>query len=108
MSTINIKRGDTFPTITDTLLLDGNPFDLTAATVTLNFKSKDTPAVISFKKVATVVGTPTDGNVSYQVEADITQDVTSWDAEWEVTKGGLIMTFPSLDFHEVNIIPDLG
>lgn len=101
-----IKRHDTLPYIEATLLTDAGPFDLTDATVSLVVRMENAPAV-KFKKPAVVVD-PVEGKVRYEWEASDTDTEGLFNAEFEVTVGGKVWTFPTPGYIPVLVHPDLG
>ena len=106
MKIIYLKRGDTARKITDTLSLDGQPIDLTGATVVLVWA----PARLATqRKAATIVSDPTTGIVSYVPSADDVATAGVVRIEWEITFADQsVLTVPTLDEIILRILPDLG
>jgi len=103
MSKVTIKSNDTALNFTDTLLLNGQPFNLTGCTV--DFKMKGST---SFADSATVVSAA-DGTVSYQPGVSFPTTAGKYSQEWEVTDtNGKILTFPSDDYNQVVIIANIS
>src|SRR4029453_6104118 len=103
---IEIKQHVTSRLFTDTLVLDGNPINLSGATVSLLFKSNQTLAPT---RRAAPMGSPATGEVSYQpVAADVAYPGT-FNLEWEIVFADTKqLTVPSEDYIQLRINPDLG
>lgn len=98
-----IKKNDTAYTFTDTLLVDGSAYDLTGASILfLMRKGSET-----FSDTAAAVS-PTAGTVQYVLGAGFPTSVGKWRQEWQVTKAGKVLTFPSDSYNEISIIEDLN
>jgi hypothetical protein len=81
---------------------DGNPANLTGATVRLKAVNTETEAV----EVDTVasIHSNTGGVVRYQVMASEFDTVGLYQMEWEVTfPTGIVLTFPSEEFDYVKV-----
>ena len=101
-----IKQNDLLPVITDTLLYDdGDPIDLTAATV--NFHMRVPGGSVKVDAAATVVS-GTAGTVSYTWAAGDTDTVGEFDAEWEATIGGKTLTRPGSGYRRIRIDDDIA
>lgn len=86
---------------------DGNPVDLTGATV--RFIMRATDGTIKVDNAATIVGTPTAGRARYSWGATDTNTVGTFEAEFEVTFGdGTKQTFPNRGYIAVAVVEDLG
>jgi len=103
-----IKRGDRREPIERVLRgSDGNPVDLTGASV--RFIMKTLEGVVKVDAGATIVGTPSAGRVRYSWGATDTDTAGPFRAEFEVTFGdGTKQTFPNKDFIAVLVVEDLG
>ena len=103
-----IKKGDTTPAIASTLLdADGNPVNLTGATVRFIMRKKGASSA-KVNAAATVV-TPAAGTVSYSWQSADTDTASRYEAEWEVTfSGGAKQTFPNSSHLIVEVLRDLG
>ena len=112
MADFTIKRNDTRPVIAAQLTQDGNPYDLTGATVKFLMKlpASGSPKVDAS---ATIVNA-SNGDVEYAWIASDTDTEGEYDAEWEVTDGsGEVLTFPNghdtaPDYISVEVVEDLG
>lgn len=103
---ITIKQRDTARKISDTITVSGVPLNLAGATVVLVMKNAVGEAVT--RRNATVVSAAA-GTVEYQLVAGDTENVASFQIEWEVTvSGGGILTVPDSGYHWMDVIPDLG
>lgn len=108
MSDFEIKSGDTGPALIATLHDENHePVNLNGATVTMRMRSVNGgPLVID--SPATIVGSPLDGNVSYQWQAGDTDEVGNYEVEWDVLYlSGQSQTFPTEGYTTVTIIPSL-
>ena len=97
-------------TLVQEQLLDrlGVPVDLTGASVKYMLWFPGAAAAL-VNAAATIVGSATNGTVSFTPTA--THTAASGDAleEWQVTyAGGLIQTFPAVEKHKVRIRGDLA
>ena len=106
MKVVYLKRGDTARKITDTLSLDGQPLDLTGATVVIVWAA--TGAEVE-RKNASIENDPTLGQVSYTITADDVAAAGAVRIEWEITFADQsVLTVPTLDEIILRILPDLG
>ena len=104
MTTVNIKQNDTKGIFLDTLKVDGVPVDLTGTTVFFLLRK----VTVFVRQPATIVGTPTNGDVKYQPVAVDVEVPGKYEQEWEVDFGdGRTLTFPNGDYNIVNILDDL-
>ena len=103
---IEIKQHDNSRPFTDTLVLDGNPINLSGATVSLIFWSNQT--LLPTKRTATIVSAVT-GEVSYSpLAADVATPGT-YDLEWEIVfPDATQLTVPSSGYIELKVNRDLG
>src|SRR4029453_17012526 len=103
---IEIKQHVTSRLFTDTLVLDGNPINLSGATVSLLFHSNQT--LETTRRTATI-GSPATGAVSYHpVAADVAYPGT-FNLEWEIVfPDAKQLTVPSSDYIQLKVNPDLG
>lgn len=101
---VDIKRGDTARTLTDTLTIDGTAIDLTGATVVLVWDDGTTITRKSANIVSAVAGT-----VSYVLTSADTLTAKTVRLEWEVTfPTAAVLTIPSDGYIVLNILADLG
>jgi len=104
MSTINIKRHDTKGKFVDILKLDGNPINLSGATIKFVLKKPG----LSFKRTA-VITNAIGGAVEYQPVAEDVAQTGRYKQEWEVVFADTqILTVPNGTYNVVNILIDLG
>jgi len=108
---ISIKQHDTKGKFTDVLKIDGEPVDLTAATVSFMMKKTGfafkVPAVITFPDDQGDVTKR--GAVEYQPVPENVATKGKFKQEWEaVFNDGSILTFPNNGYNTVNILEDLG
>lgn len=112
MNTIRMKRRDTGPAFTATILdADGAPVNLTGAAA--RFKACDAKSRETVIDGAMTITNAAAGRVSYTWQAADTADARSLDVEVEVTFGdGEIQTAPNGNlqdrFLRVEIIEDVG
>jgi BppU N-terminal domain len=109
MSSITIKRYDTEGKFVDTLKVNGEPIDLTGASV--KFLMKRGTTLISHPATITQTAPPPDpsaGGVEYQpVLADVST-LGKYKHEWEITFGnGKVLTVPNDSYNFIKIIRDL-
>ncbi len=106
--THTIKQGDTLPVITATLTgADGNPIDLTGASVKFNMRRRSTPVIDH--GTCTIVGAATDGVVSYAWTAEDTANDGEYRAEFEITFGdNSILTVPNDSDITVTIVEQVA
>ena len=105
--TFYIKQNDTSPSMAATLK-DANDaaIDLTGATVRFHMRAVGASQV-TVDAAATLV-TPASGTVRYDWQADDTDTVGSYQAEFEVTYAdGSIETFPNDGYIRVEITDDI-
>lgn len=103
---VNIKLGDR--PLLESVLTDGegNPANLTGATVRL--KSVNTETNVLEVDVVASVHNATGGVVRYQTIATDFDAVGLYRMEWEVTfPTGVILTFPSEEFDYVKVNPGI-
>lgn len=105
METFYLKTGDTSPALIYTL--SPSSTDLTGATVRFNMRSH---SGVKISRAAAVVvtetGTPT---VRYNWQPSDTDTAGYYTAEFEVTwPGGIIETFPNVDYIRVTITEDIA
>src|SRR5688572_10606776 len=103
-----IKQGDRREPIERVLRgSDGNPVDLTGATV--RFIMRAIGGAMKVDQAASIVGTPTAGRARYSWGATDTDTVGTFEAEFEVTFGdGTKQTFPNRSYIPVAVVEDLG
>lgn len=109
MSTFVIKRGDTLPYITATLLEGVADVDLTGATVNFVMKRAATgcaPAIVLRKPV--LVLNALTGSVRYEWAAGDTAAAGQYRGEFEISIGGRVVTHPTTGFIPITIVADLG
>ena len=92
---LTFVQGDTAPTLVSTIHLEDNPYtitNLTGATVKFQMRKSDDRR-FTVNAVATIVGSPTAGNVSYDWGANDLVVPGTYQIQWEVTfPGGRIQT----------------
>lgn len=108
---IQLKQHDTARPITDTLLLDGLPVDLTGADVVFIMRPKtpenDAPGVRH--DFVTIDLPEINANVRIVPTEDIVGVAGLFETEWEATlAGGAVLTFPTKGYNLMKINPDLG
>jgi hypothetical protein len=103
------KQGDTAITLQDSLSYsNGTIADLTDATVMLVMRSLADLAPINLSGTVTV-SDPTSGVVDYQLSGSDTSEAGNFTACWVVTfSSGVVMTFPSVGYIDVEIEPVIG
>lgn len=103
----SIKSGSTEPALVVGLLDNGEPLNLTGATVRIRMRSVlGGPLVVD--SPAAVLAPATDGVVSYQWTAGDTDEVGDYEVEFEVTfSGGAEQVFPNDGYVNVSIEPSL-
>jgi hypothetical protein len=108
-TTFYMKQGDTLPAIAATLAgADGEPADLTGASVRFLMRTKGSSSSVLVDADATVVD-PTEGTVRYDWANGDTDTTGNHQAEWEVTfAGGEKQTFPNNAYTTVSIKDDIG
>lgn len=104
----NMKRNDLLPTLALQLINpNGEPADLTGATVVFNMAGRSATAKVSRGQV-TVVDAAT-GQVEYHWQPGDTDDAGVFRAEFEVIYPvDQPMTYPNSDFFVVTILADLA
>lgn len=98
------KQDDTAPAISEQLQDGlGAPVNLTGATVRFIGRLKGA-ATVTIDQPATIVGSPTNGTVSYTPQAADTDTIGDLLVEWKVTfSGGAIERFPNSDWQKVRV-----
>ncbi len=93
MPTISITQGNRLPILTDTLMADGLPVDLTGCSVRLSYQNLRTGTT---RSQDAIVGNPaTSGVVRYEWQAVDTAEVGPCLGQWEVTwRDGRVACFP--------------
>lgn len=104
-----MKRNDTLPQMSAVLRDEqGQPVDLTDATVRFHMKSVDgdTPKI---DREGQSVGDPTTGRVTYDWTTEDTDEAGVFFAEWEVSfAGGDQATYPNDGYYVVQVLADLA
>jgi hypothetical protein len=114
MAEATYKRGDTWPPFRRVLQqdVDGtvSAIDLTTAdSIKLLMESED--GLTSLEKVATVVGTASDGEVEVDWETGDLAVVGVYNCEFEITWDAVapdIETVPNGDYFQIDVVQDLG
>lgn len=104
-----IGQNDTWPPIQATLKgAEGDPVDLTGATVRVNMKAAGGSLVLDNVTATTLVAA--NGTVEYSWQTGDTASAGNFTFEWEVTfSTGKIATFPNTaDKIDVTIVAELG
>lgn len=105
--TIKIKRNDKGRILTDTLLMNDVPINLSSATVVFVMKDQNSGAFIRVN--ADIDANPVTGKVSVTLELAQTSVAAHWQFEWEITFGtGDVITIPPDTYHILEILEDLG
>jgi hypothetical protein len=106
MFATTIKRGDVGVRISDTLVLDGDPVDLTGKDVWLNVRLS--LEGVSFRRQATVVSPETAGNVFYDVVLGDFSIPGVYLTEWEVSDvNGNVQLVPEDRYNKLIVETDL-
>ena len=110
MADFYIKQNDTSPAIQSTLKdSDGDPVDLTDATVKFHMVDNDGEVKINTSDHVSIIGDPLSAVVKYEWQPDDTKDKGIYEAEWEVTySDGIIETFPNSSNIIIKIIKELA
>ncbi len=104
--THKIKRGDTARKFIDAFTIEGDPIDLTGATVKFILKNIASGEV--FTRNATITDAA-EGEVEYQPIAADVATVGRYVAEWEITyTGGKKQTVPEEHYINIEVKADLG
>lgn len=99
-----VKQGDTAPSITTTLIdPQGNPVDLTGATVQL----RGTQLGVTLLVNCDVEVPETDGRVTYDWQIGDLDEWGGYALEWIVAQGGTVQTFPSDGYNWLEVLPNL-
>lgn len=114
MVDFTIKTGDTAPPLEQTLEdFEGNPVDLTSASVTFKMRHfKGAPVALTGQTNNDQVGNGEDGSLGFVSfewgEGDL--DVPgAYEGEWEVTfNGGEVETFPNDRYVRIRIRDDIA
>lgn len=106
---ILMKAGDTAPAVRATLLdVEGDPVDLTGASVKFILASQGDPHTVLVDEAAELEDAAT-GKVVYQWVDGDTDTPGSYDVEFEVVYlDGTVQTFPTVGFLSCTIGDDLG
>lgn len=83
--------GDRNPSITETITVDGEPFDLSASTVTFNMREVGTDTLTIDAASATIVTAPS-GSVRYDWASGDVDTAGTYLIWWEVTTSGKIQS----------------
>ena len=96
-----VKQGSTSPSITSTLLdPDGDPVDLTGASVTFRMVGPDT-----ITGAADIDADPTTGRVSYDWQPGDLDQWGGYAVEWVVVDNGNTDVFPGPGYDWVDVVP---
>lgn len=109
MADFYLKAGNLLKPIEATLTNDdGTPIDLTGATVTFRMIGIEPGAITKVDATATIVGTPTDGNVRYDWQAGETDEDGMFQGEWivdPITSNEI--TVPNVSYVSILISPSI-
>lgn len=106
-TTIYIKEGDTARAWTDTLTLDGDPIDLTDATVVL--VKRRVGVCDSEERLEADIVSSAAGTVSYQPLENDVEIAGTFELEWEITfSDDSVLTVPTSGYIRLIILRDLG
>lgn len=112
MATYTVKRGDTVPVVTDTLLdSTGAAVNLTGATVKFHMTTWDRSAVVANAAATGPNGGALDatGQVQYAWASGDVAAAGVYKAEWEVTfVGGKVESWPNDGYAVVSVTGDLA
>jgi hypothetical protein len=106
-----MKQGDTLPNLVATLTsgpsaVSQTAVDLTTATgVVLILRPEG--AVTAGTRLTAAITNAAGGQVTYDWQAGDTDDVGTFDCEWEVAFGAEKQTFPSDSYFQIIIVDDL-
>ncbi len=108
-TTTVMRKGDTLPAYTATLV-EGparTPLDLTGCTVRFHMRNTDAAAVLKINAAATIVSAAA-GTVRYDWDTGDLSDVGTYHVEWQVTyPSGRILTAPTRGFDTIRVIDQL-
>lgn len=106
MAKVTIKRGDRLPVLSRQFTLDGDPIDLTGATVTFDMWNAITGTQVITSGVCTLV-TPGTGDVEYPwSSADATLSAGQYLGAFTATFAGKTMTAPNNGMITIEIFSD--
>jgi len=107
MDTFYIKQNDELPALQITVTLDGVAYDLSAATA-LTFSMMDQDGVAKIAEVAAAFVTDgTDGKLIYQWVDGDTDEVGTFDGEFELTFAAGQLSIPNREHLTIEIIEEL-
>lgn len=106
---VTAKRGDIGVRFTDTLTTGDATFDFTGATAKFLLKPVTSTGTL-VQGTATLDNTTTPGTATIHYDTDTDDLATAGDyyQEWEITKGGVVLTFPSEGYNLVHVLEDLN
>jgi hypothetical protein len=105
LETVSVKAHDIGVLFSDTLTATG--FDFSGSTVKFLLKNVTAGTVISKTAVLDtgVVGSATVHYTTVATDLDVSG---TYSQEWEITKGGNVLSFPSTGYNKVVILADLN
>ncbi len=107
--TVTIKSGDTGIVFTDTLTLNGEPYDLTDTTVLFVLKPRAGGATFSDTATPDPDQTANKGVVTYPPGTGFPTAISGCNQEWQVTTtDALTITFPGNSYNLIEIIENLS
>lgn len=107
-SSLTIKRGDTRPYFSVTLVDGFGEEVILNVDDTVRFSMRDSSSTVIVNR-QTAAFTPGSGDVEYRWQVGDTDVAGDFDAEWEVTYAdGTVQTFPAYDFDWVYIEGDIA
>lgn len=100
--TIEMRKGDTWPPLRATLIeADGNPIDLTGATVTFQMEDDNNNEVINS---SAIIESSSEGKVRYDWSPNDTDEVGTFEGDFVIEfPSGQIATVPNREYIPIYI-----